>query len=275
MEDVMEPAVSDQPAGSLKSRYKAVMERVAAAAERTERPADAVRVVAVTKYAEPEQIREIVALGCRDLGENKVQQLVQRAAMLGEHLERRRSLAGVGARAGEHDPARPEDIRWHMIGGLQRNKVKKCIEASRLIHSVDSLRLAEELQMAAAKLDQDEPIEVLLQINCSNEPQKGGVLQPAAVHVAEQIDSMVQLRLRGVMTMAADGVDETELRATFERCRDCMEDIQKEGFGDGHCDILSMGMSNDYEIAIEEGSNLVRIGGAIFGPRPASAEDDD
>ncbi len=256
------------PAPTLKERYEQTMARVGAAAKRSGRSPGEVIVVAVSKYAEPEQIRELMALGHRDFGENRAPNLLQRAAQAAEWLERGKALAGVaGPGAGL-----PEGVRWHMIGRMQRNKVKKVIDAARLIHSVDSLRLAEEIQGFAAKREQ--PVEVLLQMNCSNEGQKGGVALPAATHLAEQIESMVNVRLRGVMTMAALGAPEDELRRTFERCRERFGEMQRRGVGGDRrgaegFNILSMGMSDDFEIAIEEGANVVRIGTAIFGPPSA------
>lgn len=258
-------------AGTLSERYERVRARVAGAAKRAGRGEHDVLLVAVSKYAEPDQIRELVALGHRDFGESRAGNLAQRAAQTGEFLQRGKALAGiVGAGAGM-----PDTLRWHMIGRLQRNKVKKVVDCARLIHSVDSLRLAEELQAVASR--RESPVDVLLQINCSDEPQKGGVALPAAAHLAEQIESMVSVRLRGVMTMAALGATESDLRRTFERCRDCFGDIQRRGVGADRrgpegFNILSMGMSDDFEVAIEEGANMVRVGTAIFGPPSAETK---
>jgi PLP dependent protein len=166
-------------------------------------------------------------------------------------------------------------IRWHMIGHLQRNKAKKAIEFCRLIHSVDSLRLAEEIQILAQK--REHPVEVLVQVNCSGEKSKFGCPVPAAVHLAEQIDTMLSVRVRGLMTMAALDATPEEARSTFRRCRELFEEIKKTGVGDGKFNLLSMGMSGDYEHAIAEGANIVRVGSAIFGePRtPQSDMDSD
>lgn len=255
---------TDEP--TLESRYREVMRRVGAAAERSGRkPADIV-TVAVTKYAEIDTIRKLIDLGHQHLGENKVQQLVQRAAMVDEYLARRSSLPGASA-----DPV-PEAPRWHMIGHLQRNKAKKCAEVVRLIHSVDSLRLAEELQAIA--LRRDEVIEVLVQVNCSEEPQKYGCAVPATEPLCRAIEGMSMLRVRGLMTMAEDTQDEAIARSTFSRGKEIFDDIATTGVGDGRFNILSMGMSNDYEIAIEEGSNLVRIGSAIIGERVDPVDED-
>lgn len=266
---------------SLKDRYEQVKARIAGAAERSGRSAKDIILVAVTKHATPDQVRELVNLGHQDFGENRVQQLVQRAAMMEEYLERRKALPGVTA---EHEaslagvgkaPTPPELTRWHMIGRLQRNKAKKAIEYARLIHSVDSLRLAEDIQSIALRREHERPIDILLQVNCSGETTKRGVALVAAKHVADQIDTMVQLRLRGLMTMAPLDATGQDLRDCFKRTRACFNDIVNRGVAEGAFNLLSMGMSNDYEVAIEQGANVVRIGSAIFGePEHATSEDD-
>ena len=263
---------------ALDERYAQVRERVAAAASRSGRRADDIILVAVTKFAEPEQIRRLIELGHRDFGENRVQNLLQRAAMVDEHLARLRvlpqTLGRVGSNAGrsliELDRAAPtvgaggkEPVRWHMIGHLQRNKARKACEVVRLIHSVDSLRLAEELQTIA--LRRDKPLDLLVEVNCSGEASKHGCPVPAAGPLAEQIDTMINVRVRGLMTMAAPDVPESEVRATFARCKELFDEVRKTGVGEGSFNLLSMGMSSDYEIAIEEGANIVRIGTSIFG----------
>ncbi len=262
-------------AGSLKDRYEAVRGRIAEAAARSGRTAGDVYLIAVTKHAEQDDIRALMDLGHQDFGENRVQQLVQRAAMAEEYLGRRRVMSHTRRERGEPEPM--DAVRWHMIGHLQRNKAKKAVEVCRLIHSVDSLRLAEELQQIAMKLDI--VAEVLIQVNCSEEPQKYGCPIAAAVPLAEQMDTMINLRVRGLMTMAAETDDDRQVRSAFGRCRELYEEFGEASYGDGSFNLLSMGMSNDFETAIEEGANLVRVGTAIFGPRPEghvdAAEDED
>lgn len=162
--------------------------------------------------------------------------------------------------------------RWHMVGNLQRNKAKKCLDVTRLIHSVDSLRLIEEIHAWAYKKDQE--VDVLLQVNCSGESQKGGCAPAAALHLAETIDSMVHLRLRGLMTMGPLTDDPENARPAFQLCHDLFEEIRKAGIAEGRFQYLSMGMSDDFEIAIECGANIVRIGSAIFGQRELTPEED-
>ncbi len=159
-----------------------------------------------------------------------------------------------------------------MIGHLQRNKARKVVDIVRLIHSVDSLRLAEELQALAVR--KDRAIEVLLQVNCSGEESKFGCPLPAAIPLAEQIATMVNVRLRGLMTMAEETKEKDRVRRTFARCRELFEDMRKLGLSDpGRFNLLSMGMTGDFEEAIAEGANIVRVGTAIFGEgRPAADE---
>jgi pyridoxal phosphate enzyme (YggS family) len=250
------------PQGSLSERYASVRDRIARAAQRAGTDPRSVVLVAVTKTAEPDQIRELIKLGHVDFGENRVQQLVQRATIIDEWLHRQRSLPGTGWKP-------PASVRWHMIGHLQRNKAKKVLEICRLIHSVDSLRLAEEIQALTTKREQ--PIDVLLQVNMSGEESKSGCAPAAAIHLAEQIDTMLNVRIRGVMTMAPLSANPDDARWCFARCRDLFHEIRDAGIAPGNFNILSMGMSSDFEIAIEEGSNLVRIGSSIFGEAPAGS----
>lgn len=291
---VTQDAHTDAPESleGLRARYNAVRERIAQSALSAGRDPESILLVAVTKTAEPDQIRELIRLGHADFAENRLQQLVQRASMIDEWLARHRRLpgsgwsrsgplqdprdtrdarsdAGQGGASGEgSSPA--EQVRWHMIGHLQRNKARKVVELCRLVHSVDSLRLAEELQQIGMRKDRE--IEVLLQVNCSGEPQKYGCAVPAAMHLAEQIDTMVCVRIRGLMTMAPYSENAEDSRATFRRCAELFHEIKQTGVGDGRFNILSMGMSNDYTVAIEEGANIVRVGSAIFGD--GNPEDD-
>ncbi len=287
-----EPSNSMSVDPSLRDRYAQVKERIARAAKAAKRDPNSVLLVAVTKYAEPDQIRELIQLGQIDFAENRVQQLTQRATIIGEWLERMRTMPGVGnarptgagadmlptakrSKGAEvpSTPAAPQ-VRWHMIGHLQRNKARKVVELSRLIHSVDSLRLAEELQLIATK--RENPVEVLLQVNCSGEESKFGCAIGAAIHLAEQIESMIQLKLRGLMTMAPYSSNPEDSRRTFKRCRELFSDMLDSGVVSPAFNILSMGMSGDFEIAIEEGSNLVRVGSALFGePKPGTVEPDE
>lgn len=253
---------------TLKDRYEELQQRVARAAERVGRSPEQILVVAVSKYAEVEQIMELISLGHQDFGESRVQQLLQRKAVIDEWRQRKRTMSGVAQAARRRSgavlgPERiPEEIRWHLVGELQRNKVRKAIDEVRLIHSVDSLRVSEEIQTAA--LRKEEPVEVLLQVNCSGETGKHGVSLPAAIHVAEQIDATTYVHLRGLMTMAPYSENPEDSRPTFQRARECFEEIRDAGVAEGRFNILSMGMSGDFEVAIDCGANMVRIGSALF-----------
>jgi pyridoxal phosphate enzyme (YggS family) len=253
---------------SLRERYDEVRKRVAAAAARSGRAARDVIVVAVTKTAGVDQIRSLIEMGHEDFGENRVQSLEKRMLVIDEFLRRHREL-GVS-----RDGVRiPDRVRWHMIGHLQRNKVRRIAGRVRLIHSVDSLRLVEELHAIAVRLE--EPIELLVQVNVSGEGQKYGLAPAAAKHLVDQIDTMIGLKPRGLMCMAPLSENPEDSRPVFERAREIYEDIKRAGSGGATFDILSMGMSSDFEVGVECGSNLVRIGTAIFGPPMHESPDEE
>lgn len=257
--------------GSLRERLDSVRAKVRDAARLAGRDPREIALVAVTKHASIDLIREAIGLGQVDFGENRVQQLVQRAAQIEEYFSRRRQLPEAAG-----DASHPTAVRWHMIGHLQRNKVRKAVELCRLIHGVDSLRVAEEIQAAAAR--RETPVEVLVQVNVAGEASKSGVAPAAARHLVDQIETMVNVRARGLMCMAPlgpGGEPSPDLaRRTFERCRELFEDIRLAGSGGERFDVLSMGMSGDYELAIGCGANLVRVGSAIFGEGSEAGEDE-
>lgn len=255
---------TDGAAGELAQRYADVRGAIAESARRSGRGAEDVILVAVTKYAEPEEILRLVEMGQRDFGENRVQQLVQRASMSLEWEQRAEVMTETASRRGGL-PTSGAGVRWHMIGHVQRNKAKRVAELCRLVHSVDSLRVAEELQQALVKGDRS--IDVLIQVDCSGEEAKHGCPMPAVMAMAEQIHSMFSVRIRGLMTMAPHSDDPEAARPVFARCRELFEDIRTMGIAGERFNLLSMGMTNDYRVAIEEGANIVRVGSAIFGER--------
>ncbi|MEC8321990.1 MAG: YggS family pyridoxal phosphate-dependent enzyme [Planctomycetota bacterium] len=244
------------PSKDLKARYEDVRSRIDAAAAKAGRRGDDIVLVAVTKNASIDVVRQLLALGHQDFGENRVQQLVNRATQVGEFRQR---LVDHPEAAAGTELVQP---RWHMIGQLQRNKVRKLVEHVRLIHSVDSMRLAEEIQAQAAR--RDTQVEVLVEVNLG-ESQKGGIAAPAVRHVVDQVDSMLNVKVRGIMGMAPFTDDEDVVRSAFERCRELFEDVRKHVGDSASVDILSMGMSNDFEIAVECGANVVRVGSALVG----------
>jgi pyridoxal phosphate enzyme (YggS family) len=246
----------------LAEKLEQVRERIAAACAQARREPSEVTLVAVTKTAAPEQVREILQLGVGDLGESRVQVLQQRAAQINEFINRQ---VTHGSTEGF-----PTKLRWHMIGHLQRNKVKPILPVVSLIHSVDSLRLAEEIDAQAARLGKKVP--VLMQLNASEEPQKFGVAVGAAVHLAEQIDSMDNLQIMGLMTMAPLDANELTVQRAFARTREVFEEMKWHKIGGANLRHLSMGMSNDFEAAILEGATLVRVGTLLFGGKVADEE---
>lgn len=240
----------------LKEQYSQILENIAASCAKAKRRVEDVTFVAVTKSASPEQIKEVIEWGHRDLGESRVQQLQQRAAQITEWLSRQQ---------GKTEKPLPEskDVHWHMIGHLQRNKVKQVMSLVSMIHSVDSLRLAEEVQVAVAKTEQ--PMKVFLEVNVAGENSKYGVAVGAAIHLAEQIDTMEGVQLVGLMCMAPYSDNPEESRPHFARLRELFEEFRFRKIGGNHFKYLSMGMSGDYQIAIEEGATHVRIGRGLFG----------
>lgn len=197
-----------------------------------------VTVVAVTKTHPPEAVRAAVDAGLTAVGENRVQ----------EALAKQEALAGLA-------------VEWHLIGTLQRNKAKHAANRFALIHSVDSLELAQELDKRVSP-GTVQPI--LLQVNCSGEPQKGGVEPDELPRLLDQVMALPRLRLRGLMTMAELSDEEAIQRGAFRRLRELKE--QQEGRGIALPE-LSMGMSGDYLVAVEEGATMVRLGTLLFGER--------
>ena len=237
-------------------RYEEVRERLANAATRGGTDPDRVVLVAVTKYASIAQVRELIEAGHVDFGESRMQHFIQFAAQIEDFLDRHRELGGGQV---------PDAVRWHFIGHLQRNKVRKIIPLTRLIHSVDSLRLAEEIQNCPG--ERQGPSEILIQVNTAGEKGKFGIAPAAISHLIDQVDTMLNVRVRGLMCMAPAVEDPETLRPTFLRTRELFEEIRSSGAAGDSFDILSMGMSSDFEVAVECGANVVRVGSAIFGER--------
>jgi len=221
---------------SVAANYRALCERIAAACERSGRNPAAVRLVAVTKYAPIEAVRELVSLGHRDLGENRPQQLLERASLL------------------------PDDVTWHLIGPLQRNKARKLLPVATLIHSVDSLRLLEALNRLAGELSLRPRL--LLEVNVSGEAAKHG-FSPDELRAAwPEITTFASLDIAGLMTMAPETDDPETARPHFRSLRHLRDELAAAG--SLPLPELSMGMSGDFEVAIEEGATLVRVGSVLF-----------
>ena len=221
----------------LKDNLATVTARIARASERSGRVASAVTLVAVTKRTPPEWARALLGLGAADFGENYPQDLWNKAE----------ALQGL-------------PVRWHLIGHLQGNKARKTLPMVRMIHSVDSLKLLRALDDLAGELM--DPPEVCLQINTSGEPSKHGWASDSVAADAEAIAACRQIPVVGLMTIAALGTSAETARPAFRRLQGVRDDLRgRTGLALDH---LSMGMSNDYETAVEEGATLVRVGSALF-----------
>jgi len=222
-----------------------IRERIAAAAKRAGRDRNEVALMAVSKTFPPEAIREAYAAGLRLFGENRVQEFAGKCAAL-------RDLQGA---------------EWHMIGHLQTNKSAKAAELFSAVDSVDSLRLAQRLDSAAKEFGKQ--LGVLIEVNVGGEEAKSGIA-PGSAGLDELFRGAIELEhteIRGLMTIPPFTEDPQQARPYFRKLRELREDIARRGFPRVRMDVLSMGMSHDFEVAIEEGSTCVRVGTAIFGER--------
>ncbi len=226
----------DRPT-TIAERLAAVRERVAEAAARAGRSEGSVRLLAVSKTKPEALVREAYAAGQRDFGENYVQELCAKAAALADLT----------------------DLRWHLIGPLQRNKVKLVVPITSLVHTIDRAALAEELSKRAA--GSEKTLRVLLEVNVAGEASKAGCSPEDAVTLAAAVRALPHLELAGLMTIPPDTDDRELARPYFRRLRELRDAIG------GALPELSMGMSHDFEIAVEEGATIVRVGTAIFGAR--------
>ncbi len=227
---------------SIADNLEKVEQRIIAACARAGRTRDSVRLMAVTKTVEPDRILEAARLGLRLFGENRVQ----------ERQAKQAALAGTEA-------------VWHLIGGLQSNKANRAVEIFDMIESVDSVELAQRLDHAAARIGRILP--VLLQVNIGREPQKHGTLPEMAPALAGAITALPHLRLEGLMAVPPAADDPESSRPWFAALRQLSGQIRGRNASPGQSWELSMGMSHDFEVAIEEGSTLIRVGSALFGQR--------
>lgn len=223
-----------------------VRARIAEAARRSGRAPDDITLVAVTKYASLDAVRELLAAGCRDLGESRPQQLWERAATL----------------AVDFPPSGPDPLRWHLIGHLQRNKVRRTAPHVALLHSADSQRLVEACGAEATALGLTLP--VLLETNISGDAAKHGFRPDELPALIESLAMIAGVQIRGLMAMSGLDSDAPETRRQFAAVRQLRDDLQTRCPPHVRLDELSLGMSGDYEIAIEEGATLVRVGSALF-----------
>ena len=225
----------------LRENFRQVEENIRRACGRAGRDPGDVTLIAVSKTKPVELLREAYDLGTRVFGENKVQEIVEKYEAL------------------------PKDIHWHMIGHLQRNKVKYIIDKVDLIHSVDSVRLAETIEKEAAK--HDLTANILLEVNVAEEESKFGLKVDEVEQVVDEIAKFSHIKVCGLMTIAPFVENPEENRPYFRRLRNLSVDIGGKNVDNVTVSILSMGMTNDYEVAVEEGATMVRVGTRLFGAR--------
>ena len=218
-----------------------VEKNIQAACDRAGRSREEVRLIAVSKTKPDRDIEEVLTTGILDYGENKVQELSDKYDVL------------------------PKNIRWHMIGHLQRNKVKYLIGKTVLIHSVDSLRLAEQIEHEAAKADTI--MNVLIEVNVAGEESKFGTTCNEAIELVRAVAALKHVKIKGLMTIAPFTDNPEDNRIYFKKLKQLSVDIKSKNIDNVDMDELSMGMTGDYEVAIEEGATMVRVGTGIFGER--------
>ena len=225
----------------LESNLQEVERKIMEACDKAGRAREEITLIAVSKTKPVPMLQEIYDLGVRDFGENKVQELTDK------------------------EPQLPADLRWHMIGHLQRNKVKQVIDKAALIHSVDSVRLAKAIEAEAAK--KDIVVQILLEVNVAEEDSKFGLKVDEVLPATEEIATMPHVRIKGLMTIAPFVENPEENRTVFAQLQKLSVDIAEKNIDNVSVDILSMGMTNDYQVAIEEGATMIRVGTGIFGER--------
>ncbi len=225
----------------IQENLQVVQKNIKAACTRSGRSETAVKLIAVSKTKPVAMLREAYDAGCRDFGENKVQELVEKYEQM------------------------PKDIRWHMIGHLQRNKVKYIVDKVWLIHSVDSLRLAEEISKEAVR--KNVKVSILVEVNVAGEESKFGVTTQDAISLVEEIAKLPNIVIKGLMTIAPYVENSEENRLYFAKLMQIYVDIIHKNIDNVFMEELSMGMTGDYEVAIEEGATYVRVGTGIFGER--------
>ena len=226
---------------TIRDHLNEVRENIQKACERAGRSPQEVTLIAVSKTKPLFMLEEAYEAGARDFGENKVQEIL------------------------EKHPKMPEDARFHMIGHLQRNKVKQVLPHAVLIHSVDSYRLAEQISQEAGKLGIT--AKILLEVNVAKEESKFGMMPEDVEKMAGQIAALPHLQIEGLMTIAPFVDDPEKNRPVFRKLYQLSVDIKKKNIDNVNMGVLSMGMTGDYQVAVEEGSTMIRVGTGIFGAR--------
>ncbi len=225
----------------MNEQYLQIKDKVEAALRSANRAEDACTLIAVSKTKPVEMLMEVYEAGCRHFGENKVQELMDKYDKM------------------------PSDVKWHMIGHLQTNKVKYIVDKVEMIHSVDTVKLAEFISKEAVKKNVVVP--VLLEVNLAEEESKFGFLESEVLLAVEKISKLPGVKLSGLMTVPPFVEDGEENRIYFKKLTQISVDILSKNMDNVCMDILSMGMTSDYEVAVSEGATFVRVGSAIFGNR--------
>ena len=225
----------------IQENIKLVEENIKKACEKVGRDVNEVTLIAVSKTKPYTAIEEALPTGVKDYGENKVQELCDKYEIL------------------------PKDIKWHMIGHLQRNKVKYLVGKASLIHSVDSIRLAEQIEKEYAKAD--EIANILIEVNMAQEESKFGITSEETEQLVREIAKFPHIRIKGLMTIARYTDNPESNRVYFRNMKKLSVDIENKNIDNVSMSVLSMGMTGDYQVAVEEGATLVRVGTGIFGER--------
>ncbi|MGE4214683.1 MAG: YggS family pyridoxal phosphate-dependent enzyme [Anaerotignaceae bacterium] len=226
---------------SIKENIELINKRIEAAAVKSGRTRDDITFIVVSKTIDVPRIKEAVETGENNLGENKVQEIMDKYEPMGE------------------------GIKWHLIGHLQTNKVKYIIDKVDFIHSVDSVKLAQEISKRA--LQHDITAKILLEINIANEESKFGISPNDAEEIVLEISKLPNIMIKGLMTVAPFVENAEENRVYFKQMKQLLVDINGKKIDNVYMDVLSMGMTGDYEVAVEEGATMVRVGTGVFGAR--------
>jgi len=227
---------------TIKNNLEKINEKIKKAALKANRNPEDIKLVAVTKTATIEQIKEAISAGIKIIGENKVQEAKEKYQVLSADIA---------------------NIEWHLVGHLQTNKVKYAIEIFDLIHSVDSIKLAREIDKRSLQFGM--VTNILVEVNVSGEETKYGIKPEEVEPFLKEISEFSGIKVRGLMTIAPIAEDKEEVRPYFRKLRELSEKIENKNIKNVKMDYLSMGMTDDFEVAIEEGANMVRIGRGIFG----------
>ena len=228
-------------AEQIRERLVRVREQIARAAERAGRSAEEITLIAVSKTFDSATVQQAVDAGACDLGENRVQEAITKVGVVNGN------------------------VRWHLIGHLQSNKARQAVEAFNVIHTIDSSQLAERLDRIAGELGRR--LIVFAQIDLAHEPTKAGADESELPAIIETLDSASHLDFQGLMTLPPFFDSPEQIRPYFRRLREILEALNRDRTPDHKLTELSMGMTNDFEVAIEEGATMVRVGTAIFGSR--------